>query len=117
MVRTKGTDRRKKHKKILKEAKGFWGARSRLYRYAKQGVLKSRSHAYEGRKRKKRDFRQLWITRISAACRQREMAYSRFMHGLSEQDIELNRKYLSDIAVRDPEAFDRLVELAKEAIQ
>lgn len=116
MVRTKGADRKKKHKKILKEAKGYWGARSRLYRYAKQSVMKSREHAYDGRKRKKRDFRQLWITRISAACKQRDFSYSRFIHGLSEQNIELNRKYLSDIAVRDPEGFDKLVELAKEAV-
>lgn len=98
----------------MKEAKGYWGARSRSYRLAKQSVMKAREHAYRDRKLKKRNFRRLWISRISAACEQRGTKYSTFIHGLKENDIELNRKHLSEIAIRDPDAFDRLVEIATD---
>ena len=114
MVRVKGAlSTRKRHKKILKLAKGYRGAKSKLYRIANQAVMKSLSYAYVGRKLKKRDFRSLWITRISAACKMNDINYSRFMNGLKKANIEINRKMLSEIAINDPAAFTQLVETAK----
>lgn len=114
MARVKGAlSTRKRHKKILKLAKGYRGAKSKLYRVANQAVMKSLSYAYVGRKLKKRDFRSLWITRISAACRMNDINYSRFMNGLKKANIEINRKMLSEIAINDPAAFTQLVETAK----
>ena len=114
MARVKGAlNTRKHHKKILKLAKGYRGAKSKLYRVANQAVMKSLSYAYVGRKQKKRDFRSMWITRISAACKMNDINYSRFMNGLKKANIEINRKMLSEIAINDPAAFTSLVETAK----
>ena len=114
MARVKGAlSTRKRHKKILKLAKGYRGAKSKLYRIANQAVMKSLSYSYVGRKLKKRDFRSLWITRISAACKMNDINYSRFMNGLKKANIEINRKMLSEIAISDPQAFAQLVETAK----
>ena len=114
MARVKGAlSTRKRHKKILKLAKGYRGAKSKLYRIANQAVMKSLSYAYVGRKLKKRDFRSLWITRISAACKMNGINYSRFMNGLKKANIEINRKMLSEIAISDPAAFTQLVQTAK----
>ena len=114
MARVKGAlSTRKRHKKILKLAKGYRGAKSKLYRVANQAVMKSLSYAYVGRKLKKRDFRSLWITRISAACKMNDINYSRFMNGLKKANIEINRKMRSEIAISDPAAFTQLVQTAK----
>lgn len=114
MARVKGAlSTRKRHKKILKLAKGYRGAKSKLYRIANQAVMKSFTYSYTGRKLKKRDFRSLWITRISAACKMNGINYSRFMNGLKKANIEINRKMLSEIAINDPAAFTQLVETAK----
>ena len=114
MARVKGAlNTRKHHKKILKLAKGYRGAKSKLYRVANQAVMKSLSYAYVGRKQKKRDFRSMWITRISAACKMNDINYSRFMNGLKKANIDINRKMLSEIAINDPAAFTSLVETAK----
>lgn len=114
MARVKGAlSTRKRHKKILKLAKGYRGAKSKLYRIANQAVMKSLTYSYTGRKLKKRDFRSLWITRISAACKMNGINYSRFMNGLKKANIEINRKMLSEIAINDPAAFTQLVETAK----
>ncbi|MCH5188085.1 MAG: 50S ribosomal protein L20 [Oscillospiraceae bacterium] len=114
MARVKGAlNTRKHHKKILKLAKGYRGAKSKLYRVANQAVMKSLSYAYVGRKQKKRDFRSMWITRISAACKMNGINYSRFMNGLKKAGIEINRKMLSEIAINDAAAFTQLVETAK----
>ena len=107
---------RKRRKKILKLAKGYFGAKSKLYRTANEAVMKSLRYAYIGRKQKKRDFRRLWITRISAACKQNGVNYSRFMNGLKKSGIEINRKMLADLAVNDSAAFSALVETAKAAL-
>ena len=117
MARVKGAlSTRKRRKKILKAAKGYWGAKSKHFKMAKQAVLKSGNYAYIGRKQKKRDFRSLWITRISAACKMNGINYSRFMYGLKKSGIELNRKMLSELAIIDPKAFSSLVETAKRAL-
>ncbi len=117
MARVKrGTTRRSRHKKILKMAKGYFGRKSKLYRFANQQVLKSGNYAYRDRRQRKRDFRRLWITRINAACRQNDMNYSRFMNGLRLAGIELDRKILADIAVNDPQTFTQLVDQAKSAL-
>lgn len=117
MARVKGAmNTRKHHKKILKLAKGFRGGESRLYRVANQAVMRSMQNAYIGRKRRKRDFRRLWITRISAAAKMNNMNYSTFMNGLKKSGIEINRKMLSEIAIADPAAFTKLVETAKAAL-
>ena len=117
MARVKGAlNARKRHKKTLKLAKGFYGARSKQYRTAKTAVMRSLRSAYIGRKQRKRDFRKLWIIRINAACRLNDMSYSRFMNGLKKANIALNRKVLADIAVNDPAAFAKLVESAKAAL-
>ena len=99
----------KKRRSILKQAKGYRGAKSKLYRTAREQVMKSGQYAYIGRKQKKRDFRALWITRINAACRLNGISYSKFIAGLKSKNIELNRKVLADMAVREPEAFSALV--------
>ena len=116
MARVKGAlNTRKKHKKVLKLAKGFRGGESRIYRTANQAVMRSMQNAYIGRKRRKRDFRRLWISRISAAAKMNGMNYSTFMDGLKKAGIEMNRKMLSEIAIADPAAFTKLVEAAKAA--
>ena len=118
MARVKGAIMtRKRRKKTLKMAKGYYGAKSRLFKTAKEAVMKSGNYAYIGRKQKKRDFRRLWITRISAACKQNGMNYSTFINGLKKAGIELNRKMLAEIAVSDPKAFTALTEQAKDALK
>lgn len=106
----------KRRRKVVKLARGYYGSKSRLFKTAKQAVMKSGNYAYVGRKQKKRNFRQLWITRISAACRMNGMNYSTFMNGLKKADIPLNRKMLSEIAINDASAFTALVEKAKAAL-
>jgi large subunit ribosomal protein L20 len=112
----KGMNARKKHKKILKLAKGFRGSRSKLYRPANTFVMKALKNAYIGRKLKKRDFRKLWIQRINAAARMNGMSYSRFMNGLKLAGIEVNRKMLAEMAIQDPTGFAKLVEVAKSKL-
>ncbi len=109
----RGVNAVKKRRKILKLSKGYFGAKSKLYRVARQAVMKSQAYAYVGRKAKKRDFRALWIARINAAARMNGLSYSKFMHGLKTAGIELNRKVLADLAVSDPAAFATLCEKAK----
>ena len=109
----RGVNAVKKRRKILKAAKGYWGAKSKLYRIAREAVMKSQNYAYVGRKNKKRQFRQLWIARINAAARMNGLSYSRFMNGLKKQGITLNRKILADLAVNDSAAFTALCEKAK----
>ncbi len=117
MARIKGAMMtRKRRNKVLKLAKGYYGSKHSLFKTAKQAVMKSGNYAYIGRKQKKRDFRRLWITRISAACKANGMNYSSFMNGLKKADINLNRKMLSEIAVADPAAFTALTEKAKAAL-
>ena len=117
MARVKGAlNTRKRHKKILKLAKGFRGAESKQFRIANQAVMRSMQNAYVGRKRRKRDFRRLWITRISAACKQNGINYSTFMNGLKKANITLNRKMISEMAINDAAAFAALVEAAKKAL-
>lgn len=111
----RGVNAVKKRRKILKQAKGYFGAKSKLYRTAREQVMKSGQYAYIGRKQKKRDFRALWISRINAACRLNDISYSRFIDGLKKANVTLNRKVLADMAVREPEAFANLVEVAKKA--
>ena len=106
----RGVNAVKKRRKILKQAKGYFGAKSKLYRVARQAVMKSQNYAYVGRKLKKRDFRSLWITRINAAARLNGLNYSKFMSGLKKNGIDLNRKVLADLAVNDPSAFAALCE-------
>ena len=118
MARVKGALKtRKKHKKVLKLAKGFRGGESRIYRTANQAVMRSMQNAYIGRNRRKRDFRRLWIARISAAAKMNGMNYSTFMNGLKKANIEMNRKMISEIAIADPAAFAQLVETAKAALK
>lgn len=109
----RGSNRKDRRKKILNLAEGYWGGKSRLHRTAKIQVEKSLQYAYRDRKQKKRQFRRLWITRINAAARTNGMSYSTFISGLKEAGCELDRKVLADLAVRDPQAFGQLVELAK----
>ena len=106
----------KKRRKIMKLAKGYFGSKSRSYRIAREAVMKSLNYAFIGRRRKKRDFRKLWITRISAQCKVEGINYSRFINGLKKSNIELNRKMLSEIAIYDKEAFAALVDTAKKAL-
>lgn len=108
---------RKRRNKVMKMAKGYYGSKSSLFKTAKQAVMKSGQYAYVGRKQKKRDFRRLWITRISAACKLNGMNYSTFMNGLNKAGITLNRKMLSEIAIADPAAFTALTEKAKAALK
>ena len=117
MARVKGAMMtRKRRNKTLKLAKGYWGAKSKHFKMAKQAVMKSGNYAYVGRKQKKRNFRQLWITRISAAAKMNGMNYSTFMNGLKKAEITLNRKMLSEIAINDPAGFTAIVEKAKAAL-
>ncbi len=117
MARVKGAlATRKRRKRVLKLAKGYFGAKSKLFRTANEAVMKSLTYAYSGRKQKKRDFRRLWITRISAAAKLNGINYSQFMNGLKKAGIEMNRKMLSEIAISDPETFTALVEKAKAAL-
>ena len=117
MARVKGAMMtRKRRKKVLKLSKGYFGSKSRLFKTAKQQVMKSGNYAYVGRKNKKRDFRRLWITRISAACKMNGMNYSTFMNGLKKANVTLNRKMLSEIAIHDDQAFKALVATAKAAL-
>lgn len=117
MARVKGAlATRKRRKKILKLAKGYWGAKSKHFKMAKEAVMKSGNYAYIGRRQKKRDFRRLWITRINAACRMNGITYSAFINGLKKANISLNRKMLSEIAVADEKAFQELVNQAKSAL-
>ena len=116
MARIKGAMMtRKRRKKTLKLAKGYWGSKSKHFKMAKEQVMKSGNYAFVGRKQKKRDFRSLWITRINAACRAEGVNYSTFMNGLKKSGIELNRKMLSEMAIHDPTSFSALVETAKNA--
>lgn len=112
----KGVTARKRHKKVLKKAKGYYGARSRTYRVAKQAVTKAGQYAYRDRRQRKRQFRALWIARINAAARMYDMSYSRLIDGLNKADIELDRKILADIAVHDIDAFGVVAERAKQAL-
>jgi len=117
MARIKGAMMtRKRRNKTLKLAKGYWGSKSKHFKMAKQAVMKSGNYAYVGRKQKKREFRQLWITRISAACRMNGVNYSTFMNGLKKAGITLNRKMLSEIAIHDAAGFTAIVEQAKAAL-
>jgi len=113
---TDGTRRKDRRKKILDRAKGYWGRRSTNYRTAKDAVAKAGQYAYRDRKRRKRDFRRLWVTRISAACRAEGMSYSHFMNGLAKAEVNLNRKALSNLAIEDKPAFSELVTKAKSAL-
>ncbi len=117
MARIKGAMMTRKHRnKVLGMAKGYWGSKSRHYKMANQAVMKSLRYAYVGRKQRKRDFRQLWIARISAACKLNGINYSRFMYGLKQAGVQMNRKMLSETAINDPAAFTALVEKAKAAL-
>ena len=117
MARIKGAlMTRKRRNKMLKLAKGYWGSKSKHFKMAKQAVMKSGNYAFAGRKMKKRDFRKLWITRISAQCKVNDIYYSRFMNGLQKAGVTLNRKMLAELAVSDKEAFAKLVETAKAAL-
>ena len=113
----RGNSRTNKRRKILSRAKGFRGTKSKLYRSAKESVDKALQYSYVGRKRKKRDFRRLWIVRINAAARLQGMSYSQFMHGLKLAEIELDRKILADLAVKQPEAFETIAGKAKDALE
>ena len=116
MARVKGAMMtRKRRNKVMKMAKGYWGARSKQFRIANEAVMKALTQAYAGRRLKKRDFRSLWITRISAACKLNGMNYSTFMHGLKVAGIEINRKMLAELAINDAAAFTQLTEIAKKA--
>ena len=117
MARIKGgMNAKKKHKRVLKLAKGYCGARSKQYRVAKQSVMRALTSSYAGRKEKKRQFRQLWIARINAAARMNGLSYSKFMYGLKLADVQINRKMLAELAVNDPAAFTALAEVAKSKL-
>ena len=116
MARIKrGVSTRKRHKKIMKLAKGYHGRRAKTFRVANQAVMRAWQYAYAHRRLRKRDFRKLWIARINAACRQNEMSYSTFIHGLKVAGVDINRKMLADLAINDEKAFADLVQLAKES--
>ena len=117
MARVKrGVVAKARHKKVLRQAKGYYGARSRTYKVAKQAVIKAGQYAYRDRRQRKRQFRALWITRINAAARMNGLSYSRLINGLKRADIEVDRKVLADIAVHDQEAFSAIADAAKEAL-
>ncbi len=117
MARIKGgMNAKKKHKRVLKLAKGYRGARSKQYRVAKQSVMRALEESYKGRKQRKRQFRQLWIARINAAARMNGLSYSKFMYGLKLAEVNVNRKMLSELAISDPEGFTALVEVAKSKL-
>ena len=118
MARVKGgTISRARHKKVLDQAKGYFGSKHRLYRTANEQVMHSGKYAFRDRRQKKRDFRKLWITRINAACRQNDISYSKFINGLNKAEIDINRKMLSEIAIDNPKAFTDLVKVAKDALE
>ena len=118
MARVKdGKITKAKHKKILKQAKGYFGSKHRLFKTAKEQVMHSGKYAYRDRRQKKRDFRKLWITRINAACRMNDISYSKFINGLNKAGIEINRKMLSELAIDDAQAFTSLVVIAKDALE
>lgn len=112
----RGATTHKRHKRILKDASGYWGGRHRLFKTAKEAVMKAMDDAFRGRKEKKRQFRALWIARINAGCRQNGMSYNRFIEGLNKADVAINRKVLSEVAIQDPKAFTELVEKARAAL-
>jgi large subunit ribosomal protein L20 len=112
---TNAVARRRRRKKTLAQAKGYYGRKNSSYRFANEQLMRSGNYAYRDRRTRKRDFRRLWITRINAAARLHELSYSEFIHGIQAAGIEVNRKMLADIAVRDPEAFRRFAEVAREA--
>ncbi len=112
----RGVQAHKRHKKVLKQAKGYYGARSKVYRVAKQAVIKAGQYAYRDRRQRKRQFRSLWIQRINAAARMNDLSYSKFIHGLDLAGIEVDRKMLADIAVHDLPAFNQLADKAKAAL-
>lgn len=117
MARVKGAlNAKKRHNRVLKLAKGYRGARSKQYRIAKQSVMRALASAYAGRKERKRQFRQLWITRINAAARMNGLSYSKLMHGLKVAGVDMNRKILADVAVNDPAGFTKLAEVAKSKL-
>ncbi|MFO7742176.1 MAG: 50S ribosomal protein L20 [Anaerolineae bacterium] len=116
-MRVKGAgNRRRRHKKILRDTKGYWGTRHDLFRRANEAWMKSQWYAYRDRRQRRRDLRRLWITRINAAARQNGVPYSRFIHGLKEANVALDRKILADLAVRDQDTFAEIVEIAKDTI-
>lgn len=110
----RGVITKHRHKRLLKQTKGFWGQRSNIFKRAKETLMRALAYAYKGRKLKKRDFRALFIERINAACRQHNATYSTFMHGLKKLEVNINRKMLSQLAIFEPEAFAQLVSLAKK---
>lgn len=112
-----GTIHRARRKKVLKQAKGYFGSKHRLYKTAKEQLMNSLSYAYRDRRQKKRDFRKLWITRINAGCRENGISYSKFINGLSKAGVEINRKMLSEIAIENPKAFTEIVNVAKNALE
>ncbi len=112
----RGTITHKRHKRILKDASGYWGGRHRLIKTAKEAVIKAMDDAFRGRKQRKRDFRAMWIVRVNAGCRANDIAYSRFIYGLNKANITVNRKMLAEIAINDPQAFSELVAKAKAAL-
>ena len=115
MTRVKnGVTTKARHKEVLKNAKGYFGSKHRLYKTAKEQLMHSGQYAFRDRRQKKRDFRKLWIVRINAACRENEISYSRFIEGLNKAGVEVNRKMLSEIAINDPKAFSELVKVAKD---
>ena len=117
MARIKGAIKaRKKHKRTLKLASGYFGARSRQYRVAKQAVMRAMAAAFEGRKQTKREYRRLWITRINAAAREHGLSYSRFMNGLKQAGVNINRKILAELAINDRKTFQELAEMAAQAV-
>ena len=113
---TNAVARKRRRKKVLDQAKGYYGRKHSSYRFANEQVMRSDAYAYRDRRTRKRDFRRLWITRINAAARQEGMSYSEFIHGLQKAEVDVNRKMLADIAVNDPEAFRRFAEVAREAV-
>ena len=113
---TNAVARRRRRKKVLSQAKGYWGRKHSSYRFANEQLMRSGRYAYRDRRARKRDFRRLWIVRINAAARREGLSYSELVHGLKEAGVEVNRKMLADIAVRDPEAFRRFAEIAREAV-
>ena len=118
MTRVKGgTVSKTRRRKVLKQAKGYFGSKHRLYKGAQEQLFHSGEYAYRDRKHNKSNFRKLWITRINAACRENEISYSRFMNGLSKANIEINRKMLSELAISDPKEFSKLVEISKNALE
>ncbi len=118
MTRVKGgTVSKDRRRKVLKEAKGYFGSKHRLYKTAQEQVFHSGAYSYQDRKKRKGDFRKLWITRINAACRENNISYSKFINGLSKANVELNRKMLSEIAIADPKEFSKIVDLAKNALE